>query len=65
MTNIDIHDVVSVEKSTRIFPTFKLHEYTFTDKKGVTIVVKAFTWGEVAFSQTDPVFVTPKEEAHA
>jgi hypothetical protein len=65
MVNIDIHNVVSVEKSTRIFPSFALHRYTFKDSDGAETVVNAFTLGKVAFSQTNPVVVTPKEEAHA
>ena len=43
MINLDVHQVESIAVVNRIFNTFSVYEFTFTDKDGRRITVKAFT----------------------
>ena len=43
MINLDVHQVESIEVANRVFDTFNVYEFTFTDKDGRKTTVKAFT----------------------
>jgi hypothetical protein len=43
MINLDVHQVEKIEVENRVFDTFNVYEFTFTDKDGRKTTVKAFT----------------------
>jgi hypothetical protein len=43
MTNLDVHQVESIAVVKRVFNTFSVYEFTFTDKDDRRVTVKAFT----------------------
>lgn len=43
MINLDVHQVEKIEVENRLFDTFNVYEFTFTDKDGRKTTVKAFT----------------------
>ena len=43
MINLDIHQVEKIEVVNRVFDTFNVYEFTFTDKSGRRTTVKSFT----------------------
>ena len=43
MINFDVHQVESISVVNRVFYTFSVYEFTFTDKDGRRVTVKAFT----------------------
>ena len=44
--NLDVHEVESIAVAKRVFDKFNVYEFTFTDKDGRRVKVKAFTQGQ-------------------